>query len=310
MTEKNYDMSPSPVPFAKEILTTVAGFSTLSYVFGFLIINAFLISRGLIAHTLLSTKYIAAGICYVFFYVLASYIFVCVPGGGSPADEWDSMVSKRRKASENALQKKLAALSPNKTAAYRAGYERGFRMMFILGYAVGYAIKYIFYLPLLQLQYYVLFLLISFGIFYITASRITLALLPFLVLWTIVVTFGTSIGIDLWKRSITKELRLVPFFLVAVVGSTIFYGWWLYPNISQSIGGGMPLEAVFVVSKDGKDAVETTLGTELNSDKTPPVKMLFETSESFVVIAKHDNVDQVCQLKKDLVSGVIYQPAK
>jgi hypothetical protein len=92
--------------------------------------------------------------------------------------------------------------------------------------------------------------------------------------------------------------------------STVFYGWWIYPNVSQSIGGGMPLDATLVASETGRNKIANILGTELKNDNAYPVKVLLETSESFFIISKRDSMNRVCRIKKDLVSGVIHPPSK
>lgn len=294
----NENSNKFPVLLIKEALTTIAGFSVLSYVFGFLIINAFLISHGFVAYTLPNTEYLSAGICYMFFCAFAGVLFARMSGDVSPTDEWDLMVSKRRKA----LKDKLDALSQKHKARSMFGY----RVAFPIGFGIGYFIGYVIRVVILR-GYYLVLLLFLLPLFYIMTPKITPTIFFVMFPWTITIALTSGLVIDLWKKNISENFSFILLLLVFAVLSAILYGGWLYPNISPSIGGGMPLEAVFVVSEDGKNAVETTLGIELNDEKTPPVKVLLETSESFVVIVEHNNTDRVCQIKKDFVNGVIHR---
>lgn len=301
----------TPKSVAKAAFTTVAGLTAVCYVLGFVIINTFLISHGLVTYTPLNNKYLATGICFAFFYALAGLIFNIVPGRGSPTDEWDSMVSKRNAALEYALQN-ARARHAHKPEEFRIGYERAFRSSFAASYTLVYTLVYaVIYLVttfILQLRYYVVFLVLCFIVFYITGSTASLALSPFMFLWTVVVTLGTSLGADLLKRGLPEASRLVPWLLILALASAVLYGSRMYADISPSIGGGMPLSAVFVVSDDEKAEVEALLGAQLENNKTPNVKLLLETSESFVIVVDRYDDQQIRQLKKNVVRGIIHKP--
>ena len=61
-------------PSEKGLLNTVkglfaltAGIGAVAYLLGFIVINSFFVSQGVVVYNLLSTKYLAAGICFSFF---------------------------------------------------------------------------------------------------------------------------------------------------------------------------------------------------------------------------------------------------
>jgi hypothetical protein len=56
----------------KEAFGLITGVAALVYVFGFIVINSYLSKHGVIAFSAVSTEYVAAGLCFGLFYVVAA----------------------------------------------------------------------------------------------------------------------------------------------------------------------------------------------------------------------------------------------
>ena len=55
--------------------------------------------------------------------------------------------------------------------------------------------------------------------------------------------------------------------------------------------------------------LQSALNLKLDTSTTPEMLLLLETADSFIVMIKRDQGNQIVQLKKDLTKGVIYQGA-
>jgi hypothetical protein len=300
-------MSQSPVPNASplpaEALTTIAGLTASSYVLGFIIINAYLVSQVLIGYTLLNSKYLAAGICFAFFYLLAGFVFVVLSNRPSLTQEWNRLVKDR----ENTLNQQIHLLrDQGKSDAHIKGYTFSYRRFFTMSYAVAYVAT----ITIGNIGYYILFLLFCIFIFLLTSSYLSLIYSPMMYLWVILVTLGTWIGIDLVQSSKKFPVVLAAWFLIFLFVSAIIYGTHLYPRISSSIGGGTPVSASLVIDTADTSEVEATLGVKLIDNKTPELQFIVETPEAFVIRIDQAKGRRICQLNKELIQGIIYNKAK
>lgn len=300
-------MSQSPGPQAPplfaEALTTIAGLTTASYVLGFIITNAHLVSQGLIGYTLLNSKYLSAGICFAFFYLLAGFVFVVMANRPSLAQEWNKLVNAR----EQTLKQEIQDLrDQGKPEAHITGYTFSYRPL----YTVSYALIYIATITIGKIGYYILFLFFCILIFLLTSSDLSLIYSPIFYLWITIVTLGTWIGIELVKSSKRFPVTQAAWFLIFLFFSAIIYGSHLYPKISSSIGGGSPVSASLVIDTADTTEVESTLGVKLHGNKTPDLLLMVETPEAYVIGIDQPKGRRICQLKKELVQGVIYTKAK
>lgn len=282
----------------KDILGATAGFAAISYVLGFIIVNSFFKPYGVIPLALISTKYLAAGLGFAFFYAIVAVFFAAFRHV-SFAEEWPLMIARRDQALAEALAKQGAKPQP-----YVASFGRWFRRLF----AVGDFVRYLVTLLFRHLGYYVLFALIIAPVLYLSGSSLgILARSAHIYIWVIVVTIGFSLAKDFANRG--KELRwtLLPLVLILFLISAMWYGQYIYGDISYSIGGGAPQQVEFITEAPVKDVIKSFLGGASDQQFSPTYDLIMETSDSFMVILNVNGVEQLVSLKKELVEGVIYK---
>lgn len=286
----------------KEAFGFTAAFTSVSYILGFLIINSFLISYGATSFSLLNAKYLAVGICFVLFYVVVAIVFVAGPGHKSPTKEWQVMVSKR----EQTLKKELEELKKKKSKSYIVGYGKGYRTT----YAISYFVRYLIVLIISYIRYYTIFLIVLAPIFYFSRSNLHVFYSPYTYLWVLIVTVGFSFLIDFANQEDERKWILVPWILVTLLLSTILYGCHIYPYVSSSIGGGTPRKAYFITDSVNRDLIQLAVNKRFHSNISPELKVILETSDSFMILTKRNQTEQIVQIKKEMVKGVIYQATK
>jgi hypothetical protein len=106
----------------------------------------------------------------------------------------------------------------------------------------------------------------------------------------------------------------------AVVETTIFavagvvlilayiglFGQYFYPTMPEQLGGGRPRVAQILVSGDAVPAVRE-LGLDVTEDAplSPPVELLWEGEESYVIRLPRPHHGAVVQIARGLVGGVV-----
>jgi hypothetical protein len=106
----------------------------------------------------------------------------------------------------------------------------------------------------------------------------------------------------------------------AVVETTIFavagvmlilayiglFGQYFYPTMPEQLGGGRPRVAQILVSADAVPAVRE-LGLDVTEDAplSPPVELLWEGEESYVIRLPRPHQGAVVQIARGLVAGVV-----
>ena len=280
----------------KDAIGSIAAFTALSYVFGFLCINAYLSSHGVIIFSPVASEYLAAGLCFGFFYVVAGIIVQVTSPQSLPSDIWRAM--------QHALQEKVQdARKAGKSEAYLRGFEPSFAFFFT---ATG-----LLMVLLNQKRDYLLILLIITPVCYFSTH-------DFWIFWSwnlwaflILVPLGVGLLIDFGKQTATWKWRLLPFLLVTLLLSAGAYGRGLYPFISSSIGGGTPVRVRLIIDSANQATAEAALDIKVNSGTTPALMLLLETADSLVLmVTPPGRQGHIVQFKKDQVKAVVYGSVK
>jgi hypothetical protein len=84
------------------------------------------------------------------------------------------------------------------------------------------------------------------------------------------------------------------------------FGQYFYPTLPEQLGGGRPRMAQILVSGDAVPAVRE-LGLDVTEDAplSPPVQLLWEGEESYVIRLPRPNNGAVVQIARGLVGGVV-----
>jgi hypothetical protein len=100
--------------------------------------------------------------------------------------------------------------------------------------------------------------------------------------------------------------------IFAVAGAMLFlayiglFGQYFYPTLPEQLGGGRPRMAQILVSGDAVPAVRE-LGLDVTEDAplSPPVSLLWEGEESYVIRLPRPHHGAVVQIARGLVDGVV-----
>jgi hypothetical protein len=100
--------------------------------------------------------------------------------------------------------------------------------------------------------------------------------------------------------------------IFAVAGVVLFlvyiglFGQYFYPTLPEQLGGGRPRMAQILVSGDTVPAVRE-LGLDVTEDAplSPPVQLLWEEEESYVIRLPRPHHRAVVQITRSLVGGVV-----
>lgn len=282
----------------KDILGATAGFAAISYVLGFIIVNSFFKPYGVIPLALISTKYLAAGLGFAFFYAIVAVFFAAFRHV-SFAEEWPLMIARREQAvAEQSLKLKA------KSQSYATSYARWYRRTF----AIGHFVRYLVTILIRHLGYYVPFALIMAPVLYLSGSSLRiLARSAHIYIWIYVVTVGFSLAKDFANQGKGARWTLLPLVLILFLISAMWYGQYIYGDVSYSIGGGAPQEVEFITEAPGKDAIKAYLGGASEQQSSPTYSLIMETSDTFMIIMNVNGVERLISLKKELVEGVIYK---
>jgi hypothetical protein len=84
------------------------------------------------------------------------------------------------------------------------------------------------------------------------------------------------------------------------------FGQYFYPTLPEQLGGGRPRVAQILVSGDAVPAVRE-LGLDVTEDAplSPPVQLLWEGEESYVIRLPRPHHGAVVQIARGLVDGVV-----
>jgi hypothetical protein len=91
--------------------------------------------------------------------------------------------------------------------------------------------------------------------------------------------------------------------ILAYIG---LFGQYFYPTMPEQLGGGRPRVAQILVSGDAVPAVRE-LGLDVTEDAplSPPVELLWEGEESYVICLPRPHHAAVVQIARGLVGGVV-----
>jgi hypothetical protein len=96
-----------------------------------------------------------------------------------------------------------------------------------------------------------------------------------------------------------------PLLLLAYIG---FFGWHFYGELPEQIGGGRPRTAQLLISSSAVAAARN-LGIDVTEESplSPPLELLWEGEDSYVVRLPSPHQKSVAQLSRGLVDGVVTQ---
>ena len=286
----------------KDALGATAGLAAASYVFGFVSTNSFLGAHGVILYSALGSEYLAAGLSFGLFFLVTGILFVVLPRTPLPSVMWDKMALARERAIEKLNQ--FQAANPRElTIGVRAVLTVPVHaVVFGLGFGLRYLIVEL-------ARYWLLFLAAIAVISYVSRADFRPFSSAYLYLWVILVTVAVSLLVDFTRQAVNRKWVMLPMILIALWLSAFCYGRGLYPYLPASVGGAAPVRVKFVIDPSSKDMLQSALNLKLDTSTTPEMLLLLETADSFIVMIKRDQGNQIVQLKKDLTKGVIYQGA-
>jgi hypothetical protein len=290
----------------KEAFGLIAGFGALCYVFGFLCINSYLRSHGVLTFSAVGTEYIAAGLCFAGFYVVAGIIVQITPLQKTPSQIWQTMHENLNDDLARELGKfqQKMELSGSPASTIRMA-TWSFRISFALTYGLIYIAKAV--LSVLRAEFWdcvLVFLVVTLACYLPNHDFRALRTREFYE-WIILVPLGISLLVDFAQQTAAWKWRLLPFVLVTLLLSAECYGLGLYPYISASIGGGTPVPVSFILDPANKAGVESALGIKIPADITPQLELLIETSDSLIV-TPNGQPGHIVQFKKDQVKAIVY----
>src|SRR5215204_6037172 len=123
---------------------------------------------------------------------------------------------------------------------------------------------------------------------------------------------GKPIPYDRFTERFGVPNAVVETTIFAVAGVVLFlayvglFGQYFYPTIPEQLGGARPRIAQILVSGDAVPAVRE-LGLDVSEDAplSPPVELLWEGEESYVIRLPRTHHGAVVQIARGLVGGVV-----
>jgi hypothetical protein len=123
---------------------------------------------------------------------------------------------------------------------------------------------------------------------------------------------GQPVTYDRFTERFGVPNAVVEMTIFAVAGVVLFLGYiglfgqYFYPTMLKQLGGGRPRIAQILVSGDAVPAVRE-LGLDVTEDAplSPPVELLWEGQESYVIRLPRPHLGAVVQIGGGLVGGVV-----
>jgi len=123
---------------------------------------------------------------------------------------------------------------------------------------------------------------------------------------------GQPVTYDRFTERFSVPNAVVETMIFAVAGVVLFlayvglFGQYFYPRLPEQLGGGRPRMAQILVTGDATPAVrELGLDVTENAPLSPPVQLLWEGEESYVIRLPRPNNGAVVQIARGLVGGVV-----
>jgi hypothetical protein len=123
---------------------------------------------------------------------------------------------------------------------------------------------------------------------------------------------GKPVSYDRFTERFGVPSGVVETTIFAVAGVVLFlayiglFGQYFYPTLPEQLGGGRPRMAQILVTGEAVPAVRE-LGLDVTEDAplSPPVQLLWEGEESYVIRLPRPNNGAVVQIARGLVGGVV-----
>ena len=123
---------------------------------------------------------------------------------------------------------------------------------------------------------------------------------------------GQPVTYDRFTERFGVPSAVIETTIFAVAGVELFvaciglFGQYFYPTLPEQLGGGRPRVAQILVSGDAVPAVRE-LGLDVTEDAplSPPVQLLWEGEESYVIRLPRPHHGAVVQIARGLVDGVV-----
>jgi hypothetical protein len=123
---------------------------------------------------------------------------------------------------------------------------------------------------------------------------------------------GKPVTYDRFTERFGVPNGVVETMVFAVAGVVLFlayiglFGQYFYPTLPEQLGGGRPRMAQILVAGDAVPAVRE-LGLDVTEDAplSPPVQLLWEGEESYVIRLPPPHHGAVVQIARGLVAGVV-----
>jgi len=123
---------------------------------------------------------------------------------------------------------------------------------------------------------------------------------------------GQPVTYDRFTERFGVPNAVVETMIFAVAGVVLIlayiglFGQYFYPTMPEQLGGGRPRVAQILVSGDAVPAVRE-LGLDVTEDAplSPPVELLWEGEESYVIRLPRPHHGAVVQIARGLVAGVV-----
>lgn len=281
----------------KTIFGFTAGLATISYISGFIIVNAYMSSYGIFHFSLLDSQFLIGGLCFLVFFGMFIIFYMAIPLKSTPSETWDRM----NKILEERINEKIQGLNI-KSKQYRQAYEKSFRFSYRLSYYIGFVVS----LLISQLKYFALFLLTIIPVLFVSGSDVQIVFSWQIWAWTIISAVIILLSIDALCQN--GPPRSVPVFFAGffLIFSLVIFGKNVYPHISPSVGGGKPPIIRLIIPDDHKKFITNAIDLEINDGLSDSVELLAQSSNSIFLILRKEKKIKVASISSDMISGIRY----
>ena len=313
--QNKIDGSTSHWSFLEILSRHAFSFIGLSYIFGFIIVNSYLASFGLVSIGIIKAKYIAAGVVFLLFVSLCGLILyptishflrVKEKGEFKPGEILWSIGSLM------IIEVLLIYVAPDSlTLSDKPSWISLKGLLAVIGIiSLLLIIPFRFVKKLSKLMdplYFVgmgifAYLLFRPSIFIVLSSTVGLVLLG------AVVTSNVREVLSK-KKSFTGYIAINIIYLVSItLGVCETYTRYLYPKIENKYGGGKPVDVTLFLEKDLEPSFKLIFEDSQKSSETiENVSLIDEDGDYFFIQKKTPQQNRTIRIKKSLVNAVVHE---
>ncbi len=294
-----------------EILSKHAlSFIGLSYIFGFIIVNSYLASFGLVSIGIVKAKYIAAGVVFLVFISLC--VLILYPLAFYTLKEKKEFKTGDILYSIGSLvliEQLLLYIAPDSLNFF--SHDRPFSniLLIIAGISLVFAIFCRFVKKLSKFTGLLYFL--GMGIFAYLMFELGVIFVLFFVVCLVFlgsVFISNLMDVLARKKPFTGLMAMGLIYVVSVtLGLCQIYTRYLYPKIENKYGGGKPVDVILFLGKEMELSSELLFeGKQESSQTIKDVSLIDEDGDYFFIQKKGLQQNKTIRIKKSLVNVIIH----